>query len=102
MTYYHHHMFFCTNQRKQGQPCCNNFAAQSIRDYVKSRIKALNLHGEGQIRVNQAGCLGRCAEGPVLVIYPEGTWYTYSNRQDIDDIIEHHLIQGHPVERLTL
>jgi len=102
MAHYHHHVFFCTNQREKGASCCNNFAAQSIRDYAKARIKALGVSGAGQIRVNQAGCLGRCAEGPVLVVYPEGIWYTYSTRQDIDAIIERHLMQGEPVQDLII
>ena len=54
------------------------------------------------MRVNQAGCLDRCEEGPVCVIYPEGTWYTYVDESDIDEIIESHLLNGVPVERLKI
>lgn len=73
-----------------------------MRDYAKARIKALGLSGEGKIRVNTAGCLDRCSEGPVLVIYPEGTWYTYVDKDDIDEIIGEHLIGGRIVERLKI
>lgn len=73
-----------------------------MRDYAKSRIKALNLSGRGKIRVNTAGCLDRCEEGPVIVVYPEGVWYTYMDREDVDEIIEEHLVHGRVVERLRL
>jgi len=73
-----------------------------MRDYAKARVKELGLSGPGKIRVNTAGCLDRCTEGPVLVIYPEGTWYTYVDREDIDEIINEHLIGGRVVERLKI
>ena len=52
------------------------------------------------MRINTAGCLDRCEAGPVIVIYPQETWYTYVDRQDLDEIIEQHLVQGRVVERL--
>jgi (2Fe-2S) ferredoxin len=68
-----------------------------MRDYAKQRVKDLKLK---KVRVNNAGCLNRCNLGPMLVIYPEGIWYRYDSTQDIDEIIESHLIQGKVVERL--
>jgi (2Fe-2S) ferredoxin len=65
-------------------------------------VKELGLAGPGRVRVNQAGCLDRCDEGPVCVVYPEGTWYTYIDESDIDDIIDSHLVNGQPVERLKI
>jgi (2Fe-2S) ferredoxin len=73
-----------------------------MRDYCKGRVKALGLNGEGKVRVNQAGCLDRCEEGPVLVVYPEGTWYTYVDKADIDEIIDEHLVNGRVVQRLAI
>ncbi len=102
MTYYQHHVFFCTNQRDAGEACCANHGARKIRDYAKQKLKQLEKHGAGQVRINLAGCLGRCAEGPVLVIYPEETWYTYIDEEDIDEIIEQHLMNGKVVERLKI
>ena len=82
--------------------CCAQFNALEIRDYAKARIKALGLSGEGGVRINTAGCLDRCAEGPVIVVYPEGTWYTYVDKEDVDAILREHLIGGRVVERLRL
>ncbi len=73
-----------------------------MRDYAKERVKSLGLHGKGGIRVNSAGCLDRCEEGPVIVIYPEGTWYTYVDRDDINEIIDEHLVHGRVVTRLKI
>jgi (2Fe-2S) ferredoxin len=102
MAYYQHHIFFCTNQRDDGSPCCANQGAQAMRDYAKEQIKKLRLNGKGKCRVNNAGCLDRCKEGPVLVIYPEGVWYRYHDQADIDEIIDQHLQNGAIVERLKL
>ena len=73
-----------------------------MRDYAKSRVKALGLSGEGKVRVNQAGCLDRCEEGPCVVVYPEAVWYTYVDQADIDEIVEEHLQHGRVVERLKM
>lgn len=102
MSYYQQHVFFCVNQRKAGASCCNDFNAQEVRDYAKERIKSLKLSGAGRVRINNAGCLDRCNEGPVIVIYPEETWYTYVDKEDIDEIIEEHLKNGRIVERLKI
>lgn len=102
MGYYRHHVFFCCNQREADAACCNAHDAGDMRDYAKSRIKALGLAGRGAVRVNSAGCLDRCDQGPVLVVYPEEVWYTYVDRADIDEIIEQHLRNGKPVERLRI
>ena len=73
-----------------------------MRDYAKARVKKMGISGPGKIRVNKAGCLDRCEEGPVCVVYPEGVWYTYVDEEDVDEIIDSHLKNGKPVERLKL
>ncbi len=65
-------------------------------------MKQLNLNGQGKVRINKAGCLDRCEEGPVMVIYPQGTWYTYVDKEDIDEIIDQHLVGGKVVDRLKI
>lgn len=102
MSHFNHHVFFCCNQRNDGRACCNDRGAQQLRDYAKQCVKELGLAGPGKARINQAGCLDRCEEGPVIVVYPEAVWYTYVDREDIDEIIEEHLRHGRVVERLRI
>jgi (2Fe-2S) ferredoxin len=102
MSFYRYHAFFCTNQREDGGRCCQDCGARAMRDYAKRRCKELGIHEPGNVRINDAGCLNRCAEGPVVVIYPEETWYTYVDRDDIEEIIQEHLLGGRVVERLKL
>ena len=103
MAYYERHIFFCCNQREGTErPSCNGKGASGMRDYAKKRVKELGLAGEGKTRVNMAGCLDRCEEGPCVVVYPEAVWYTYVDRADIDEIVEEHLQHGRVVERLRI
>jgi (2Fe-2S) ferredoxin len=62
----------------------------------------LGMSGEGKVRINKAGCLDRCEQGPVCVVYPEGVWYTYIDEEDVDEIIDSHVKNGQVVERLRL
>ncbi len=100
--YYQRHIFFCLNERKDGETCCAQHRAQQGFDRCKLQVKAAGLSGPGQIRVNKAGCLDRCAAGPVAVIYPEAVWYTYVDNDDIDEIVESHLKNGKVVTRLLV
>jgi len=100
--HYKKHLFFCINQKDNGKACCQDHHASDFRDYAHDKLKALGLIGEGQYRVNKAGCLGRCELGPVLVVYPEGVWYTYESYKDIDEIIDTHLLKGQIVDRLLI
>ena len=102
MSYFQHHLFFCTNQREDGSQCCENFNAKAMRDYAKQRSKALGLVASGKVRVNTAGCLNRCDQGPVVVVYPDAVWYNYIDEEDIDEIIEQHLVNDTVVERLKI
>lgn len=99
--YFRHHVFCCGNERPAGHPrgCCKEKGGVELRNYMKARVKELGAEG---VRVNMAGCLDRCELGAVMVIYPEGVWYTYATRDDIDEIVEKHLIGGKVVERLCL
>lgn len=101
-SYYKHHIFFCLNQRENGQSCCADQGAQQAFEHCKSKVKAEGLAGPGGVRVNKAGCLDRCAGGPVAVVYPEAVWYSFVDASDIDEIVESHLKKGQPVERLLV
>jgi (2Fe-2S) ferredoxin len=102
MSYYKHHVFFCLNQRKPGEASCASHDAQAAFDHCKARIKEAGLAGPGGVRINKAGCLDRCAGGPVAVVYPDETWYTWVDQTDLDEIVESHLRNGQVVERLVL
>jgi (2Fe-2S) ferredoxin len=102
MSYYRRHVFFCCNKRDPPEACCANHGSPELQAYAKERIKALGENGKGKVRINKAGCLDRCDEGPVLVVYPDAVWYTYVDRADIDEIIERHVIRGEIVERLRI
>jgi (2Fe-2S) ferredoxin len=99
-SYYERHVFFCLNERSSGEASCSQHDAQGAFDRCKKLVKAAGLAGPGKVRVNKAGCLDRCAAGPVVVIYPEAVWYSYVDQQDIEEIVESHLKNGTVVERL--
>jgi len=102
MSYYRHHLFFCCNQRDAGEACCANHDAERLMHYLRDRVAELGLKGPGGVRVNKAGCLARCDLGPVVVVYPDETWYTYLDESDLDEILSEHLIGGRKVTRLML
>lgn len=99
--YYEAHVFCCTNRRADGHPrgSCAEKGGEALRDYMKSKAKALGLDN---VRINSAGCLDRCELGPTIVIYPEAVWYSISNREEIDEVLQKHLVEGGRVERLML
>jgi (2Fe-2S) ferredoxin len=100
--YYQHHVFFCLNQRDNGEACCADKGAEAAFDHMKARVKKLGLSGKDKVRINRSGCLDRCGEGPLMVIYPQAVWYTFIDNADIDEIIESHLINNKVVTRLIL
>ncbi len=102
MSYYRCHVFMCTNLRQNGKICCAQGGAEALRHYAKKKLRELGQAGAGRCRINVAGCLDRCEEGPVMVVYPEGVWYTYHNEADIDEILQQHIVNGKVVERLRL
>lgn len=84
--FYQKHIFCCGNERPAGHPrgCCKEKGGVELRNYMKARVKE---EGIGNTRVNMAGCLDRCELGPVMVIYPDGDWYTFASKDDVDEII---------------
>ena len=102
MSYFQHHVFFCCNQRGPGETCCAAQGAVELQTYAKDRIAALGLKGKGKVRINKAGCLDRCDEGPVLVVYPDNVWYGGVTVDAVVEIVESHLMGGVPVERLVI
>lgn len=99
--YYRVHVFCCTNVRPEGHPrgCCSAKGSVPLRDYMKEQARKLGL---ADVRVNIAGCLDRCELGPTMVIYPDGVWYRYASKEDLDEILTRHVRDGGRVERLML
>jgi (2Fe-2S) ferredoxin len=99
--FYRAHVFCCTNERPAGHPrgCCKDKGSEKLRDYMKARAKELGIAG---VRINSAGCLDRCELGPTMVIYPEGVWYRARTREEIDEVLQKHLVEGGRVPHLML
>jgi (2Fe-2S) ferredoxin len=85
-----------------GKKCCFGGGATPLTAYAKKKLQLMEKHGKGKFRVSSAGCLGRCSEGPSMVIYPDEVWYRIESEQDIDDIINAHLLDGKLVSRLLM
>lgn len=99
--YYQKQVFFCMNERSGGD-CCKNKKSKKAHEHARDLVKELGLKGKGGVRVNQTDCLGRCNEGPLLVIYPDGNWYTYKDMDDVEEIIRTDVVKGEIVKRLKI
>jgi (2Fe-2S) ferredoxin len=97
---YRHHLFICENRRPDGAPkgSCAARGGEAVRQAFKDELRKRGLTEE--IRANGAGCLDLCGQGPVVVVYPEGTWYAPVKPEDVAEIVEEHLVGGAPVARL--
>lgn len=102
MSHYQRHIFFCNNVRKDAAQCCSQFGAKALYRYAKDTCRAKGYLGEGKFGISESRCLGRCEHGPVAVVYPDDIWYQYIDEEDIDDIINEHLIGGKVVKRLKI
>ncbi|HXV77885.1 MAG TPA: (2Fe-2S) ferredoxin domain-containing protein [Candidatus Polarisedimenticolaceae bacterium] len=102
MPSYERHVFVCENRRDPDNPkgCCAAKGGEEIR----SRLKKLAFDAglKGRVRVNSAGCLGQCATGVTIVVYPESVWYGRVTLDDVDELFREHIVAGRPVERLRL
>ena len=96
------HLFICNNKRSEDDPrgSCSKKNSDSLIDYAKKRVHELGLKGE--IRVNKAGCLDACAYGPAMVVYPDDTWYSPKTKNDIEVILEKHILNNKIAEELVI
>jgi (2Fe-2S) ferredoxin len=94
------HIFICGNYRAPEHPrgCCDPKQEAALQKRFKKRLAEMGLRG--RVRANQAGCLDQCEHGPNVVVYPDAVWYRGVSLDDVDEIIESHIIGGVPVARL--
>ena len=102
MSKFERHIFICGNVRPAGHPrgCCDPTGRAELQKLFKQKLAERGL--KGRVRANQSGCLDQCEHGPNLVVYPEAIWYGGVTLADVDEIVESHIVAGHPVERLML
>jgi (2Fe-2S) ferredoxin len=96
------HLFICTNRRPDEDPrgCCASKGGDAVKDRFKEVLKARGI--KGAMRANASGCLDQCAFGVTMVVYPETVWYGGIKVEDVEEIVDRHLIGGEPVERLRI
>jgi (2Fe-2S) ferredoxin len=102
MPKFERHIFVCCNQRPPENPrgCCDPAALAELQLAFKQKLASAGL--KGRVRANKSGCLDQCEHGPTVVVYPDAVWYGRVRMEDVEEIVESHILRGMPVERLIL
>ncbi|CAN5200938.1 hypothetical protein BH11CYA1_BH11CYA1_39600 [soil metagenome] len=93
MEIFEKHVFVCTSGK-----ICSQEGGEEVCSALRQEVSSKGL--KGRVRINKAGCFDQCGNGPIVVVYPEGTWYAHVKPEDAQQIVAEHLIEGKPVERL--
>jgi len=97
-----YHVFVCTSSRINGTQkgyCHSNASSEIVTNFLES-IEENDI--SDKVMITNTGCLGLCNDGPIVIVYPEGTWYGKVTPDDVDEIVESHLINGEIVKRLEI
>lgn len=102
MALFDKHVFICTNLRaaEDERGCCAARGGDAVAAAFKEKLHARGF--KRVVRANKAGCLDQCARGVTVVVYPDSVWYGGVRVEDVDEIIERHLVGGEPVARLRI
>ncbi|MCH8917986.1 MAG: (2Fe-2S) ferredoxin domain-containing protein [Alphaproteobacteria bacterium] len=98
---YDPHIFVCLDDKgaEPGRGCCADRGVMELFTHMRGYAKQNGVTG---IRINRSNCLDRCELGPIMVVYPEGTWYAVRTKEDAEEIVRSHIIEGRRVDRLVV
>ena|SRR5271166_6135745 len=102
MAKFEKHIFVCANQRPDGHPrgCCDPLGNAELQRAFKTELAKCELRAS--VRANKSGCLDQCEHGPNVVVYPEAIWYGNVRLADVEEIVQSHILENRPVERLRI
>ena len=95
MSVYERHVFVCTRG-----DWCPAVDGDGLGVHAAMKAAIREAGAAERIRINHSGCFSQCGNGPMVVVYPEGTWYAAVTPADVGEIVAQHLLGGEPVERL--
>jgi len=99
LSHFRQHYFVCINARPPfAKPSCSPKNANQILMMLQDEVEKRALLNE--IKITGCSCIGPCEDGPTMVVYPEGIWYAHVTLDDVNEIVERHMVQGKPVKRL--
>ena len=94
------HVFVCLQRKPPGMPSCGAAGSEVVFQKFQEELMMKNLFDK--MILTPTGCMGPCMFGPTVVVYPDAVWYGNVKPEDVPEIVEKHLIEGQPVERLRI